>query len=68
MAAVVEVVWRQALEIVQWILGLTIFDDFEMEMGPGTVASGADSTDPLSDFDLLPDFDVDAGKMGVAGS
>ena len=28
LAAVVEVVWRQALEIVQWILGLTIFDDF----------------------------------------
>ena len=31
-------------------------------MGPGTVTSGADSTDPLSDFDLLPDFDVDVER------
>jgi len=56
------------LEIVQGILGFTVFDDFKMEVGSGTVSGRTDGTDPLSDFNLLPHFHVDAGEMGVAGS
>ena len=57
-----------SLNVIQGILGSSVFNHFEMEVGPGAVPGGADGADALGGGNALPDPDVNPGEMGVPGA